>query len=98
MVSDIVLLKELPSFLRDSIAAYVGCISGAMMKNEYLNTIESAGFDDIKVVDETIFPIDCMANDPTAQAIIKEIKVPADQITEFAKSVLSVKVQARKEK
>jgi SAM-dependent methyltransferase len=98
MVSDIVLLKELPTFIKDSVAAYVGCISGAMMKNDYLNAIESAGFRDIKVVDETIFPIDCMANDPTAQAIIKEIKVPTDQIMEFANSVLSVRVQARKEK
>ena len=96
MVSDIVLSKELPSFIKDSVAAYVGCISGAMMKNEYLDTIESAGFIDIKVVDETIFPIDCMANDPTAQAIIKEIKMPADKIMEFANSVLSVRVQAKK--
>jgi ubiquinone/menaquinone biosynthesis C-methylase UbiE len=36
MVSDIVLLKELPDFIRDSIAAYVGCISGAMRKEDYL--------------------------------------------------------------
>jgi arsenite methyltransferase len=97
MVSDIVLLKELPTFIKDSMVAYVGCISGAMMKNEYLSAIESAGFDDIQVVDEAIFPIDCMANDPTAQAIIKEMKVSADKIIEFANSVLSIKVQARKE-
>ena len=96
MVSDIVLLKELPTFIKDSVSAYVGCISGAMMKNDYLSAIESAGFDDIEVVDENIFPIDCMVNDPTAQAIIKEIKVPAAQIMEFANSVLSVRVQARK--
>ena len=98
MVSDIVLLKELPAFIKNSVAAYVGCISGAMMKNDYLNAIESAGFAEIKVVDETIFPVDCMANDPTAQAIIKEVETPADQIMEFANSVLSMKVQARKEK
>ena len=96
MVSDIVLLKELPMFIKDSVAAYVGCISGAMMKNEYLNAIESAGFDDIKVLDETIFPIDCMANDPTTQAIIKEIKMPTDKIMELANSVLSVRLQAKK--
>ena len=32
MISDIVLLKELPDVLRNSIEAYVGCLSGAYLK------------------------------------------------------------------
>ena len=32
MISDIVLLKELPSFIRDSIEAYAGCVSGQFEK------------------------------------------------------------------
>ncbi len=96
MVSDIVLLKKLPTFIMNSVSAYVGCISGAVMKDEYLATIKSAGFDDVKIVEENVFPIDCMANDPTAQAVIKEIKMPVDKIMDFANSVLSVRVQARK--
>ena len=31
MVSDIVLLNELPAFIKSSVAAYVGCVSGAMI-------------------------------------------------------------------
>lgn len=96
MVSDIVLLKELPTFIINSVSAYVGCISGAMLKDEYLATIKLAGFNDVKIVEENVFPIDCMANDPTAQAIIKGIEIPVDKITDFANSVLSVKVQAKK--
>jgi SAM-dependent methyltransferase len=98
MVSDIVLLKELPDFIKESVAAYVGCISGAMLKDDYLGAVKAAGFKDVQVIEETTFPIDCLANDPAAQAIIKEIKVPVDKLLEFADSVLSVKVQAVKEK
>ncbi len=98
MVSDIVLLKELPEFIRNSIAAYVGCISGALMKAEYLDTITGAGFQDVQVLDEAIFPIDYMANDPTAQAIIKELNLPEEEIKDTANSVASIKVRGIKPK
>ncbi|MDX9986802.1 MAG: arsenite methyltransferase, partial [Dehalococcoidales bacterium] len=39
MVSDIIILKELPDFIRNSIDAYVGCVAGAMKKNDYLKAI-----------------------------------------------------------
>jgi SAM-dependent methyltransferase len=38
IVSDIVLLKELPDVIKRSIEAYIGCLSGAMMKNKYLRS------------------------------------------------------------
>jgi len=98
MVSDIVLLKELPDFIRDSIAAYVGCISGALMKDDYVGAIGKAGFQEVKIIDEAPFPIDCIANDPTAKAIIKEMNIPPDEIKDIANSVLSVKVQGIKPK
>jgi len=98
MVSDIVLLKELPGFIRDSIAAYVGCISGALMKAEYLNTITEAGFQEVQVLDEAIFPIDYMANDPTVKAVIKELNLPEEEIKDTASSVASIKVRGIKPK
>ena len=60
MVSDIVLLKKLPDFVKESIEAYVGCVSGAATKDRYLKAINSAGFKDVKVIDESVFPLDCM--------------------------------------
>ena len=98
MVSDIVLLKELPGFIRDSIAAYVGCISGALLKAEYLDTITGAGFQQVEVLDEAIFPIDYMANDPTAQAVIKKLNLPEEEIKDTANSVASIKVRGIKPK
>jgi arsenite methyltransferase len=52
MVSDIVLEKELPETLKNSIEAYAGCISGAALKSDYLQVIRTAKFQDIKVVGE----------------------------------------------
>src|SRR3990172_10879742 len=66
MVSDIVLLKEMPDFIRNSIEAYTGCISGAAMKDEYIDTIRMAGFQDVRITDEIPFHIECMANVPIA--------------------------------
>jgi arsenite methyltransferase len=96
MVSDIVLLKKLPEFVRESVDAYVGCISGALMKDIYLEAIKSAGFKDISVVDESIFPLDCMANDPTGQVILDGLKVSEKQLKEVEGSIASIKVSGIK--
>jgi SAM-dependent methyltransferase len=96
MVSDIVLLKELPDFIRQSAAAYIGCVSGALLKNDYLEAIQKAGFQEVKVLDETFFPIDCMVNDPTAKTIIDKLQVTKEDIKNTENSVVSVKVQGIK--
>jgi len=98
MVSDIVLLKELPEFIKNSIAAYVGCLSGAMMKDDYIEAIRKAGFHEVKIIDETFFPIECIANDPTAKAIISEMNIPLEEMKDITNSVLSIKVQGIKPK
>jgi len=92
MISDIVLLKELPNFIKDSIEAYIGCLSGAIMRDEYIGAIKTAGFQEVRIVDETFFPIECMANDPTAKAIIKNLEIPMEEVKEAANSVASIKV------
>jgi len=55
MVSDLVLLKELPESVKKSEEAYVGCIAGAMLKKDYIRAAEKAGFKDLKVVGEVPF-------------------------------------------
>ncbi len=55
MVSDLVLLKPLPESVRQSVEAYVGCIAGASMKNDYLGAISAAGFRDVEVVGEDVY-------------------------------------------
>ena len=70
MVSDIVLLGELPEFIRESVEAYVGCVSGAAAKDEYLASMRSAGFEGVRVIDESPFSLDCVTSDPTGRAVL----------------------------
>lgn len=96
MVSDIVTLKELPEPIKESVAAYVGCLSGAIKKSDYLKAIKTAGFKDVKIVDESIFSLESMANDPTAKAIMDIIKISLEEVNELAGSVASIKVHGIK--
>ncbi|MEM2925186.1 MAG: arsenite methyltransferase [Methanocellales archaeon] len=96
MISDIVLLKELPDFIKNSIEAYIGCLSGAILKNEYIKTIKEAGFQDVRIIDETRFPTDCMANYPPAKAIMENLKIPSEKIRESANMVISMMVSGVK--
>jgi len=96
MISDIVLLKPLPDIIKSSIEAYVGCVAGALIKEEYLAIMETAGFSDIKIINETPFPIDFVANDPTVATIIKQSEVSIEDIVDAATSVLSVKIHGIK--
>lgn len=96
MISDIVLLQELPDFVKKSIEAYIGCLSGAIMRDAYIATIEAAGFQDVRIIGETPFAIGDIANDPAAKAIIKDSEISPEKITEVAASVISMKVSAVK--
>ncbi len=96
IVSDIVLVKELPAVIKNSVEAYVGCLSGAAMKNEYMETIKEAGFQNVEVLAETPFPIECMANDPTAKAVIAAFNIPLEELQRIADSVVSITVCAIK--
>ena len=66
------------------------------MKEEYLQTIRDAGFHEVRVVDEQSFPIDCIANDPAAQAIIEKIHISQEGLEEIGNAVLSIKVEGKK--
>lgn len=96
MVSDLVLRKELPDVVKNSIEAYIGCLSGAILKEEYLKYIHEAGFSKINVINETSFPLEDMTNDVTVRAIISNSKLKKDNIKEIANSVISIKVSAIK--
>jgi SAM-dependent methyltransferase len=96
MVSDIVLLKDLPEEIKNSVAAYVGCIAGATTKEKYLETIQAAGFEKTKVLGEAAFPMEFLANDPIAWEITKNLRLSREKATDLASSVISIKVSAVK--
>lgn len=70
MVSDLVLVKDLPAEIKGSIEAYVGCIAGAVKKEDYLKYIKEAGFQDIKVMSQDNYPVEAGV-DTSAVASVK---------------------------
>ena len=78
MVSDLVLAKDLPTTIKKSVEAYVGCLAGAIKKDEYLKLIIMAGFKDMKVISESSYPVDAMFDNlEAAQNAVVSIKVSA---------------------
>ena len=50
-ISDIALKHELPEAVAQSMAAYVGCIAGAIKIDDYRAGLRAAGFDQVEIVD-----------------------------------------------
>lgn len=50
VVSDIVLDGELPPAVKENVLAYVGCVAGAMRREDYLEAIEGAGLGGVEIV------------------------------------------------
>jgi len=96
MVSDIVLLQDLPEAVKNSVAAYVSCLAGATMKKDYLEAVKEAGFAEIQVMEEKTFPLDWLSNDPTVQAVAKNLNISGEKAKEMAKTVASIKVSGIK--
>jgi len=96
MVSDLVLLEELPEPIKKSASAYVSCIAGAALKDDYLKAINKAGFKDVRVVEETSFPLTWLTSSPRAIEIVIESGATPTELTKMVHSVVSVRVQAVK--
>lgn len=96
MISDIVLTKELPEQIKNSITAYVGCLSGAILKNNYLDIIKNVGFGKIDIKQETSMEFESLANDPTAQAFIEQYKLSSEQAKDILRSIVSINLSAIK--
>jgi arsenite methyltransferase len=50
-ISDIALKHELPEVVAHSMAAYVGCIAGAILIDDYRASLLAAGFQHVEIVD-----------------------------------------------
>ena len=96
MVSDIVLLTELPQDVKRSIDAYVGCVAGALKKDVYISHIRKAGFRDIEIIDENVFPMEQISRKPANSEVITNLEIPTRRLNEVAASIASIKVKAMK--
>ncbi len=97
-ISDIVLEKELPDFIKNSLAGHVACVSGAEEIEVYLQYVRDAGFKDIEIVRKTTFPLELMLTDPHIINIAKSMNfnMNSDEANDIANSIKSISLSAIK--
>ena len=105
-VSDIVLLKPLPEALARDISAYVGCISGASLLNDYLSMALSAGLTDLSVprlqtgrdLMQVLSPQDiCSGGSSCCGSTVSiSVKNPDEMVRQASDALASVKLHGRK--
>jgi ubiquinone/menaquinone biosynthesis C-methylase UbiE len=81
VVSDIVLNRPLPANLKNDAGLYAACIAGALMKDEYLRAIRSAGFASVDILSETLYEMKQSGNDPITAKVSKTLDGAASSIT-----------------
>lgn len=96
MVSDIVLLKPLPDFVRNAVQAYVGCVAGASLKQEYLDKIENAGFKSVKILQERDYTESWAQDKQAHKDLLGEYDLSYEKSMEIAASIVSINVFAQK--
>ncbi len=96
MVSDVVLDRELPAEVLQSVDAYVGCVGGASLRSVYLQTIEDAGFSEVRVDGERNFGSVLSLDDPMVAEAVERLGATAEEARDFLSAVTSLQVFARK--
>jgi arsenite methyltransferase len=96
IVSDIVLLEELPESIRNSDTLYTGCVSGALLKEEYITLIKKAGFVNVSIQKETQFPVEVVVDDHGALDTIEKQGIPVEDVKKVVASVQSISVLGEK--
>ena len=96
MISDLVLSRDLPEPVAGSLAAYAGCIAGAVRRDEYLRLMEAEGFSDIRIEQETPFSLGEEDLEAHGKSVAESLTIPPDAVREAAGAILSVHVFGRK--
>ena len=74
-ISDIVLVGQLPEKLKEAAELYAGCVSGAIQKDEYIQAIHAAGFNNISLLKEKKIELpDDLLLDYISQSELDELK------------------------
>lgn len=96
MVSDLVTTKVLPEIIKGSIDAYIGCMAGATMIDEYLGIVKRAGFPEITITKKTTFPIEFIMENETARQIIEDLDLPDEMVKDIADSFVGIGILTKK--
>jgi len=92
-VSDIVIDGELPQPIRESMAAWAGCVAGALPESEYLDKMRAAGFTDVEVLSREYVQISQVSGWGAARAALAQAGLPPDALD---RTVVNARITAHK--
>ena len=104
---DIVLLKPLPESIKSNEKLLAACVTGAELKDVYLGMIETAGFQDIQVMQKGSMAqeveVEKKEGEPEVKLIVdgveidvEDVDASTEDIKDIGKSIQSVTVTAVK--
>jgi hypothetical protein len=94
-VSDILLTRPLPDEIAELAPAWVGCVGGAMLVDDYLGAIEDAGFVDITHTRKPVGGMfDSYLGDPATRQVIATLGEA--RVREALEGVYSYSIRATK--
>lgn len=96
MISDIVLERDLPPAVLDSIDAYIGCVGGASLRGQYLETIAKAGFREVRVQREASFGASISLDNPAVREAIDKMGISDEEAKSYVSAVTSLHILAVK--
>jgi ubiquinone/menaquinone biosynthesis C-methylase UbiE len=84
VVSDIVLERELPVELKADAGLYAACISGALLRGEYLEAVRAAGFLKTDILADRLYQASSVQGDPVTGEAADALAGAASSITLLA--------------
>lgn len=106
MISDLVTSGPLPASVRASVPAYLGCVAGVALKDDYVTMLRGAGFEQVTIEGEKSATAllggaeltGATCADPTVSSLVGELmrSVPLADLQEAARVVVSAQITARK--
>jgi arsenite methyltransferase len=96
MISDLVLEHPLPSDIAEAAEAYVGCIGGASLREDYLQAIRNAGFRSVSVQREASFADAISLEDPQLREVMGTYDITVERVMDVLEGVRSLHILAAK--
>lgn len=95
MISDMVLLAELPKKVSKSAEMYAGCVAGALKKEDYIEKVKKAGFKKIEIIKEDPVRLsDYIGSDKVISDIAQDMS--EEETKAVDKAVVSIKISAKR--
>jgi len=86
-ISDTVVSRELPAGVREDLAAWSGCLAGALPETVYLDLVRAAGFARLEVISRDFIPLSQAGGWARARQVLVEAGLSPSELDRVAASL-----------